>query len=79
MFDFKFIPQQDSLEKVRFLKTQSVSAAVLSIVQYIGKRAMQGLFWRMSNPDAPLEMIKITSSIYYKNSTEGYEGVFESH
>jgi DNA-binding LacI/PurR family transcriptional regulator len=35
-----------------------------SPVQYIGKRAVQELFWRMSNPCAPYEVIKITSSIY---------------
>jgi len=43
-----------------------------SHVQYIGKRALQELFWRIENPGAPYEAIKITSDIYYRNSTEGY-------
>ena len=45
---------------------------VESHVNYIGGRAMQELFWRMTNPDAPYELIKITSKIHYRNSTEGY-------
>ena len=43
-----------------------------SLVQYVGRRAIQAVLWRMSNPNAPFEVIKITSPIYYRNSTEGY-------
>ena len=43
-----------------------------SHVQYIGKRALQELLWRIENPNAPYEAIKITSNIYYRNSTEGF-------
>ena len=43
-----------------------------SQVEYVGKRAMQELFWRIANPDAPFEVVKITSEVYYRNSTEGY-------
>jgi LacI family transcriptional regulator len=43
-----------------------------SHVQYVGSRAMQALFWRISNPDAPYEVIKLTSKVSYRKSTEGY-------
>jgi len=43
-----------------------------SSAEYMGKRAMQQLSWRLENPDAPYEVIKITSNVYYRNSTEGY-------
>ena len=43
-----------------------------SRVQYVGRRAVQELLWRISNPDAPYELIKITSEIHYRDSTEGY-------
>jgi len=43
-----------------------------SSADYMGKRAMQQLSWRLENPTAPYEVIKITSKIYYRNSTEGY-------
>ena len=43
-----------------------------SRVQYVGKRAAQELFWRMENPDAPREVLKIASSVVYRESTEGY-------
>jgi len=43
-----------------------------SRADYMGKRAMQQLSWRLENPTAPYEVIKITSKIYFRNSTEGY-------
>ena len=43
-----------------------------SSTEYVGKRAVQKLFWRLANPEAPYEVIKITSNIYYRDSTEGY-------
>ncbi|MCL2361474.1 MAG: LacI family DNA-binding transcriptional regulator [Defluviitaleaceae bacterium] len=43
-----------------------------SSAEYMGKRAMQQLSWRLANPTAPYEVIKITSNVYYRNSTEGY-------
>ena len=47
-------------------------SSIDSRVEYMGKRAMQELLWRLANPDAPYEVIKITSQIYYRNSTEGH-------
>jgi len=46
--------------------------SVDSRVEYMGKRAMQALAWRLQNPGAPYEVIKITSQIYYRDSTEKY-------
>jgi len=43
-----------------------------SCAEYMGKRAMQQLSWRLDNPNAPYEVIKITSNVYYRNSTESY-------
>ena len=43
-----------------------------SCAEYMGKRAMQQLFWRLNNLDAPYETIKVASSVCYRNSTEGW-------
>ena len=46
--------------------------SVDSHVEHVARRAFQELLWRIANPDAPYELIKITSTIHYRNSTEGY-------
>ena len=46
--------------------------SVDSHVEHVARRAFQELLWRLANPDAPYELIKITSQIHYRNSTEGY-------
>ena len=43
-----------------------------SYAEYMGKRAKQKLNWRLNNPDAPYEVVKLRGQIYYRNSTEGY-------
>ena len=43
-----------------------------SYAEYMGKRAMQKLYWRLNNPNEPYEVVRISSKIYYRNSTEGY-------
>ena len=40
--------------------------------EYMGERALRQLYWRLESPNAPYEVVKITSSVSYKNSTEGY-------
>jgi len=40
--------------------------------EYMGERALRQLIWRLENPNAPYEAIKITSKVTFKNSTEGY-------
>ena len=46
--------------------------SVDSHVEHVARRAFQELLWRIANPDVPYELIKITSQIHYRNSTEGY-------